>query len=135
MAAQIQSNVQNTSFVRRALQADGLFCTASGAFSVLASAPITTLFGLPTTLPIMLLGVGLFVYGIALFALATYRPVDRRFAQTILALNIAWLVGSAFVLITGVPALTDAGKWAVLIVADIVAVLAALQYVGLRRMS
>jgi hypothetical protein len=49
-------------------------------------------------------------------------------------LDALWVSGSVIILFTDLVPLTTVGYWAVAIVADIVAVLAILQYIGLRRL-
>ncbi len=50
-------------------------------------------------------------------------------------LNVAWVVGSYIILFTNWASLTNAGWWAVAVVADIVTIFAVVQYVGLRRLN
>ena len=50
-------------------------------------------------------------------------------------LDVVWVVGSAVLLVTKALPFTPVGVWAVAIVADIVAIFAIVQYLGLRRMS
>jgi hypothetical protein len=49
--------------------------------------------------------------------------------------DVAWVLASVVVVVSGWAPLTAAGVWAIMIVADIVAVFAVAQYVGLRRAS
>jgi len=58
-----------------------------------------------------------------------------RLALAFVAMDGLWVVGSAILLAGGWVPLTAAGRWAILIVAAIVALFAVLQYYGLRRIS
>nr|MBI3612771.1 hypothetical protein [Nitrospirota bacterium] len=57
--------------------------------------------------------------------------LDRREVWGAIGLDTAWVLGSALLLIATPIPLTLAGKWAVGIVADIVAAFALLQFYGL----
>jgi hypothetical protein len=49
--------------------------------------------------------------------------------------DLAWVVGSAFILFLPVVSLSTAGKWAIAIVADIVLVFAIWQFFALRSVQ
>ena len=61
--------------------------------------------------------------------------MNLRQANAILLMDIAWVVGSALLLFTGWVSFTTAGWWAVLLVADVVALFAILEFVGIRRLQ
>jgi hypothetical protein len=119
---------------RRPLQADGLFCAASGLILSLDADPIHGFMGMDTTLPIIVLGIGLLLYGAALFWYASNRSTERGFTITILSLNILWIVGSVVLLAADPFHFTTEGKWAVIILADVVGALAIWEFLGLRRL-
>jgi hypothetical protein len=48
--------------------------------------------------------------------------------------DLLWVVASYAILLAGRPALTTAGSWSVGILAEIVALFAVIQFVGLRRL-
>jgi hypothetical protein len=48
--------------------------------------------------------------------------------------NLAWVIASYGVLLASTPDLTTAGSWTVAILAEIVGLVAAAQYIGLRRL-
>lgn len=50
-------------------------------------------------------------------------------------MDVAWVMGSTIILFTNWASLTNAGWWAVTVVADIVTIFAVVQYVGLRRLN
>ena len=51
-----------------------------------------------------------------------------------MVLDVLWVLGSVALIFSNQIPLTVAGKWAVALVADVVALFAVLQYVGVRRM-
>lgn len=121
----------NPNLARLALQADGAVCTALGVGLLAGAAPVADFTGFPLAVPIVL-GVGLIPYGIELFVLAR-RRATRGTLLTIAALNIAWIVASAVLLLTGLAGLKTGGNWTVGSIALIVADLAALQLYAARK--
>jgi hypothetical protein len=120
------------SFLRHALLADGAVSGVTGL--VLASgAPLAApLFGLSTA---FLAGIGVFLiaYG-AVLVLLTWRPaVAPAAARTVIAGNAVWIVASLGFVLLGPASLTMLGKGFVVMQAAVVALLAELQWVGLRR--
>ncbi len=119
---------------RAALRADAAFCAVTGIVLAAAAEPITRLLGLEPAVVPALIGAGLIVYAAALWWTTTRGPVERRLVLTIALLNSAWTLASALVLLTGQPALTTGGRWAVAILAAIVADCAVVQFYAARRM-
>lgn len=133
MAAQTQAQSSNPA--QRPLQADGLFCAGSGLFSLLAVESLSRFLGLNSTAPIIVIDLGLLVYGLFLFAYATYREIDRRTVVTVTLLNVAWIISSVAIVALDPFRLTQEGKWAVFIIADIVGLFALWQYSAIRQMK
>jgi hypothetical protein len=82
----------------------------------------------------LVLGIALVIYGVSLFQLSAQTSLIRQVAVATIILDALWVLGSAVILFTDLVALTLVGFWAVAIVADIVAVLAILQFIALRRL-
>jgi len=132
MAAQTLST--SNSLLRRALQADGVFGgIVSGALFTLGANPIASFMGLPNALPILLIGVGLIAWGVALLTLSSRPVMERRFVTAVIAANAIWIIGSFIILVADLFALTTGGRWAVMIVADVVVLFTIAQFIGLRR--
>lgn len=132
----------NDHLIRSALRANALFSTVSGLLFVLAASSIAEFLGIHQSRILGLLtGAGfILVLGLAILAFAgllfymTTRPVlDLSLARAVFVLDVAWVIVSLLILLSGALPLTTAGSWAVLIVSDIVAVFAIAEYVGLRR--
>ena len=124
-----------TPMLNQAIRGNGLFSALSGLGMVLAAAPLANFLGLNSSTPLMVIGIGLFIYALDLFWLASREKIDHRLAWGVIALDVAWVVGSGLLLLSGWLPLTLGGKWAIAIVADIVAVFAIWQYLGLRKQS
>jgi hypothetical protein len=131
MATQTLSPSNN--LLRRALQGDGLTTAAFGLLLTFGASPVASFMGVNNALPILALGLILAVYGAGLFVLASRETIDRRLPIIVIELNVAWVMGSAIVLAADLFGLTTGGRWGVLIVADLVALLTIAQFIGLRR--
>lgn len=135
MAAQTQVNPSpNASLAQRALQGDGVFCIVSGAIFALDAGAISEWVGVKPTEIILLFGLFLFIYGLALYALAGRKPLESRLPMTIIGINAVSAVLCLGLLITNPFGFTTAGNWVTLILADVLVALGIWQYVGLRRM-
>lgn len=112
-----------------------LFVLFPGSASVAQFIGLENAFGLMSgSVLIGLLGLAFVPFAGLVLYTSTRRPIDRRLAWQVIALDSAWVFLSALVLLTNVLDLNTAGNWAVLIQADIVLTLAVLQIIGIRRL-
>jgi hypothetical protein len=118
--------------LRRALQADALASGAMGLLLALAAGPLEELLGLPRTL-LLGAGIGLLPFALALGWLANRATVQRGWIWAVLAINAVWVVDSLSLLALGWVEPTLLGKVFVIGQAVAVAVLAELEFFGLRR--
>ena len=126
-------HADQTRFLRNALMLDGVVSGLGGALLLAVPGPIATLIGVSSAAVVAGVGVALIVYGLGLWTNAR-RPVPRRGEVALtLALNAAWLVGTAVVIEAG--GLTRLGNWILLLVGDAVLTVLALEIVGLRKMT
>lgn len=121
-----------SSFVRRALLADAVISGVTGVLLTLGAGVAAPLFGLP---PGLLLGVGLFCagYGGALAWLAHTPALSRTAVLTVVVGNLLWVAASVTFMLVGPAGITTLGLAFVGAQAAVVAVLAELQWTGLRR--
>ena len=117
--------------LRLALRANGAFSLATGLLLLAGRAPIAALMGLSDSGPLMFLGLNLIIFAGGLFWIAARRPISRRLAAVVIALDLLWVGGSALLLASGSLTLTPIGVWLVVGVAAVVAGLAVAQYRGL----
>ena len=119
-------------FLRNVLLADAASCLASGAAQLGFTAALARLLNLPSTL---LLGTGVFlvVYGAAVAFIATRNPVPRPVVWLLVFGNLGWAVACIALLASSLVTPTGLGMAWVLAQAACVAVLAELQWTGLRR--
>ena len=119
--------------LRRALRSNGVFSLVSGLILALGAQPISAFMGLAATAVFLTLGIVLILYSIDLFWVASRTEIDRRLAWTAVILDIIWVAASYTLLLGGWLPLTTAGNWTVALIAELVAIFAIWQYIGLRR--
>ncbi len=119
--------------LRRVLQANLIFSGLSGLILTVDAGPLSRWLGVPAPWILVVIGLCLLGFAWELFYAARQNPLNLRLVNVILFMDVAWVVGSALLLFTGWVPLTSAAWWAVALVADAVALLAILEYVGIRR--
>lgn len=127
------SVVSSSRLLRNTLLANALFSTLSGALFLFDAEIVDNFLGLGMPSVIRVLGIGLLLFALELFWISTRSQINRVAAQIITALDIAWVIGSWLLLLTHFVVLSSAGWWAVALVADVVAVFAVLEVIGLRK--
>jgi len=118
-------------FLRYSLRANAWFSGLSGLVFLFAAEPLATFLGLDTPWIIRLLGLGLLGYAFWLHLIVSRPTLDCREVWSAIALDGAWVISSAVLLISDLLPLTIAGRWAMGITTDLVALFAVLQMVGL----
>ncbi|MED5617704.1 hypothetical protein [Ideonella sp. BN130291] len=119
-----------SSLLRRALLADALASGASGALLSFDAAPLGAWFGLPASL-LQTAGIVSLAYAVLVAWLGTRDALWRPAVWAVVAGNVAWALGSVELLFTTSP--STLGLAYVIAQALLVAVLAELQFMGLRR--
>lgn len=134
--AQAEQAATKSLFLRRALQADTVVSGLSGLLALIDASLVANLLGLSATATqnVMLLGLGMLAWAAFAFWISTRPKLSRGLVFTIIEGNLLWVVGSVILLMAGWLPFSSSGKWTVAIVADIVGLLAVLQYVGWRRL-
>jgi hypothetical protein len=127
-------NLQNdrTRFLRRALLADGVVSGLTGLLLVAAPRVIAGIIGTSSVI-VASVGVSLLLYGFFLVRNARRESPRRAEAVAAVALNIAWLLGTAALVVASV--LTREGNWALILVGDVVLVFTGLEIIGIRKMN
>jgi hypothetical protein len=141
MSASSASLLPSDKLLRRTLWGNAVFSIASGAILAILAGPFAgaaahapvTVMGLDLAIVLELLGLGVIGFG-ALCAWVASRPtLPQAWARVIFAADLAWVAGSALVLL--MPSWTTTGIAGIVVVALIVADLAILEYLGLRRLG
>ena len=106
----------------------------AGPFAALATEAPLSVAGLELAIVFELLGLGVVAFGAICGWAASRETLPRGWAQVIFVADIAWVAGSALVLL--VPgAWSTIGIAGIVVVALIVADIAVLEYLGLRRLT
>jgi hypothetical protein len=118
--------------LRRALLTDATLTAIAGIALVLAAGPLGTFLELPAA---VLRIAGVIFIPFAAFAgwLGTRSRVRRSLVFVVIALNALWAVDSVLLLLSGWVETTPLGEWFVGGNALIIAVLAEVEFLGLRR--
>ena len=135
-------NASSDRLLRRTLWGNAIFSVISGAvlvafagpFAALATEAPLSVGGLDLAIVFELLGVGVMVFGALAGWAASRETLPRGWARTIFVADVAWVAGSALVLLLPAP-WSAIGIAGIVVVALIVADIAVLEYLGLRRLS
>lgn len=122
----------NSHFLRRALIADATISGATGLLMLLGAGFLDGLLGVPATL-LRVAGLSLVPFAAALAYLSTRERLSAAAVRTVIAINVAWVVASAALLVSGAIEPRALGYAFIVMQALAVAVFAEVQYVGLRR--
>lgn len=119
--------------LQKAILGNAIFSGTSGLLFLLFSNPAAGFLGLEENIWILGVGVILLLYTPVLYWISKRTPVEHWIAWLIIGLDILWIVGSVILIFGIFVEFSIPGKWAIAIVADIVAVFAIAQYLGLRK--
>lgn len=134
--------VASDRLLRRTLWGNAAFSVVSGAglalfagrFAAAASSAKPSLAGIELPILFELLGVGVVAFGGLCAWIASRRALPRTWARAVFAADVAWVLGS--ILVLALPASwTVAGMLGIAGLALVVADLAVLEYLGLRRLG
>jgi hypothetical protein len=121
--------MQDSSFLRRSLQIDGVASGLCGVLLLAGARPLSSLMGLAGPGIARMVGALFVAYAAALLWNAARARVSRGGALAAVVLNAAWVAGSAVVILDA--SLTALGNLAVAAVAVAVLLFAILEAVGL----
>ena len=105
----------------------------SGALILAINRPLVEFLGLPSNASLTPLGIGLLGYAGWLLWNAKREKIRIVDAWIAVILDMVWVVGS-YALLFAVK-FSGGGKWAVVLVAELVFLFAVMQWLGLRRVS
>lgn len=129
-------NESRSRFLRRVLWGNAIFSTLCALIILLDLSTVTAFMGWPLQWPLALLGIGLLPFALFVATVARKQPFNKMLAWVVIELDLAWVIASATILLLGWPASTTVGgRWAIGVIAEIVATFAILQYIGVRRLS
>ncbi|CAN5826735.1 hypothetical protein BH23CHL2_BH23CHL2_09030 [soil metagenome] len=123
------------SLLRRALVGNALFSAVAGTVMILGTSRISDFTGLTPGWVPAAIGVGVLIWAVAVGWIARREEIQPWKAWLVIGGDLAWVVASYAVIVAGKPELTTAGVWTVGILAEVVALFAIVQYLGLRRLQ
>jgi hypothetical protein len=123
------SDTQN--LLRTALRGNALFSSISSAVILGMNRTLVKFLGLPSDADLTALGIGLLAYAGWLLWNARRQKIRVVDGWIAIVLDMVWVVGS-YLLLFGVK-FTSGGKWVMGLVAEMVFLLAVMQWLGLRR--
>jgi hypothetical protein len=132
-----------TTSLRHVLLFNGGLSLGSGALLAMAAQPlgaamvpgVSTLGGLSLWAIVMAVGVGVVLFGLALLYLATRARLPAAVGRAVFLADVAWVVGSAALLLLGGGALSALAVEAIAVFAGIVAVFAWIEHRAARGMQ
>lgn len=119
-------------FMRNVLRVDALSCVACGLLQMAFPVQLAELLRLPPAL-LAYTGEFLLVYAAVVAFVSTRKPIPRNVVWLLVAGNLGWAAACVLLLVSGSVQPTLLGMAYVSMQALTVAVLAELQYFGLRR--
>jgi hypothetical protein len=122
----------NSRFLRWVLVADAATCFASALLMVFGFSYLAELFGLPGGL-LLYAGISLFPFAMFLVYLASRGNQSKPAVWSVILLNALWTLDSFLLFATGWVSPTQLGYAFVTAQAIVVAVLASLEYLGLKK--
>ena len=126
----------DSNFLRRALLADAAVSGAAGLLMAGGAGPLQDHRAEAAALLDKLLlvaGMILIPYALELVLLTRRSPLSTPLVWAVIATNVAWALGSALILLTGIVHPNALGYAFLLVQAIAVAAFAEIQYVGLRK--
>jgi hypothetical protein len=120
--------------LHRLLIADAAISGVTGLALMAGAGMLSTLLGVPEPL-MRYSGLILLPFAVVVFYWSNPARLSRPRVWTVIALNIAWVIGSVLLLAAGLIEPTALGVVFVLFQAVVVAGLAELQYMGLRSLA
>lgn len=120
--------------LRRTLIVNAAFTALCALALLLFSSSIAAFMGVAKPLHLLALGGVLGFYAVDLGRTAFGKQIPRSRIYYFIAMDALWVVGSAFLLWGTALAFTEAGRWSILLVADVIGLFAILQGIGVRRL-
>lgn len=119
--------------LRYALLSDSIISAISGVICIFDAELLGTVMGAQAPAFFIAFGLVALAYAATLFYVTRHSPINRRIAWMACIFNLGGALAFAVILLIGALPLTDAGKWIVAIVADVVGILGLAQFLGLRQ--
>ena len=124
---------ENGRFLTNVLRANAIFSTVSGLLVIFFADSIAQLIGLANPMILVGLGITLLPFAFFVYKVSAMEVVNSKLVWVIIELDALWVLGSAILLFANVVPFTTMGKWSIGLLAEVIAIFAILEYVGLRK--
>lgn len=125
----------NDGLLRGALTANAVTSGVLGVAMLVGAGPVSRFLGVDSTLAVGAVGVGLIGWVALIVSVLRQERISPGRVKMIVEGDVAWVVVSWAILLSGRPELSTEGWWAVAVVAEVVTLFAVLQYLGLCRLT
>lgn len=129
------SRRETAPLLQRVMRGNAIFSASSGAILILTAPALAPMMGIPWPLALTVTGALLVGYGPILWGLAGRAGKETWPGWLAVILDVLWVAGSIALVFGGLLPLTKAGIWIVIVLAEIVAVFALVQFIGIRRLA
>ena len=119
--------------LRNTLKGNALFSIISAVAAIAGAAPLADFMGLREPVALAIVGVVLAAHAAILWWGAAQATISRWLAWYAIEGDVGWIIATIILLIVDPWFFSTGGKWLLAGIADVVAVFAILQYIGLRR--
>jgi hypothetical protein len=127
----MNSNDDRQSWLRYSLLANAVFSTLSGLTFAIGAGAVASFIGVAEVALVRVAGLGLLGFAAYVAFVATRPEIDLKAALAIIVGDLSWVVGTVPIVLLDL--LSTQGVVAAFVVADVVLLFAALQYIGVRR--
>jgi hypothetical protein len=125
-------NTSPNATLHSVLRIDAIASGASAVLLLVGGQMLTDFLGIPGGL-LLALGIVLLVYAVALWLVQARPPLNPAAVQAVVAVNCLWVLASLLTVVLSWLPLTELGIAFVLVQAAAVALIADLEFIGLRR--
>jgi hypothetical protein len=126
---------RNASLLRTTLKGNSAFSLLSSVAAIAAASPLADFLGLQWPFALTMVGVVLAAHAAVLWWGSSQSVIPRWLVWYAIEGDIGWIIATIVMLVVDPWSFTTGGKWLLAVIADLVAVFAILQYIGLRRMN
>jgi hypothetical protein len=129
----MEARMNESRTLRHAFTGNAIFSLVSATIFVVGGGAIATLVGLPSELPLQLVGAGLVPFGVYLLWLSRRDELTRRDGRIVSLIDAEWVFGTAILLIGWPELMNTTGHAVAVAIAAVVGGFAIWQWAGAQR--
>lgn len=143
MENEIQLNTKSEKLLRNTLFANAVFSTISSISILIFAHEISAIiftksfdfFGFGPSEILIEAAIGILLFAVFVLAVAKKKNVNQHIICIIMAMDVAWVIGSVVLLLLFSDFLSATGFWSILIIAGVVADFVIFQGIGMARIN